>query len=318
MPVHAKAPAASSVLGGAGLIHSYIDYSVGSRNILELAKLWWKIRRLGVKTIVYLSLPRGEAAIKRDVMFFRLCGAKEIIGIPYGELGTHLYDGVAGRYESEATRLARCVSAIGDARLNESASWDLLLTEKEHSSAMSALRPIGRAAFLALGIASKKSVTDWGIENWKALMPELCREFPGHALVLLGAAEDRAAAETVAVCWEGRVLNLSGHLSPRESAAVIQRGDLFIGLDSGPMHLAASVGTPCVSIFSAHTVPGMWFPFGEGHEVIYHKTDCYGCNLVDCTHLEKKCILSISVNEVVAAAIRARERKQAAAQFQRL
>jgi ADP-heptose:LPS heptosyltransferase len=74
------------------------------------------------------------------------------------------------------------------------------------------------------------------------------------------------------------------------------------------MHLAASVGTVCVSIFSARNRPGIWFPFGNAHEVIYHKTDCFGCNLEVCTIEKKKCILSISVDEVVAAARRARDR----------
>jgi heptosyltransferase III len=310
-PVHAKAPAASSVLGESGLIHEYISYSVGTRNIIELAKLCWKIRRLRVRTMVYLTPPRGEAAVWRDEIFFRLCGVKEIIGIPRGELATHGYDPVADRCEAEASRLARCLARIGDARLGDPASWDLLLTEHERARATSALRPLNGTAFLALGIASKQSVTDWGTANWKELMPRLRLKFPEHALVFIGAKEDRSAIEGVASQWAGRSLNLSGDLSPRESAAVIQRGDLFLGVDSGPMHLAASVGTPCVSISAANRLPGMWFPFGDAHEVIYHKTECFGCNLEVCIIERKRCILSISVDEVVAAALRAVERKQA-------
>jgi heptosyltransferase-3 len=100
---------------------------------------------------------------------------------------------------------------------------------------------------------------------------------------------------------------LSSSLSPRESAAVIQQADIFLGVDSGPMHLAASVGTLCVSIFSARNLPGIWFPFGSAHENIFRKTECFGCNLGVCTIEKKKCILSISVDEVVAAARRARD-----------
>jgi heptosyltransferase III len=312
-PIHAKAPAAWSVLGESGLIHEYISYPVGTRNIIELAKLWWKLRRLKIETMVYLTPPRGKAAIRRDEIFFRLCGVQEIIGIPHGDLAIHRHDPVTDRCEAEASRLARCVEQIGDACLNDPASWDLLFTEREQRRATSALRPLHGAMFLAVGIASKKQVTDWGIENWKALMPQLRRRFPKHALVFIGANDDRSDVDDVAARWAGMSLNLSGDLSPRESAAVIQRADLFLGVDSGPMHLAASVSTPCVAIFAAHKPPGIWFPFGTTHEIIYHKTECLGCNLEVCTVERKKCILSISVDEVVAAAVRVGERNRATA-----
>ena len=42
--------------------------------------------------------------------------------------------------------------------------------------------------------------TDWGVESWKALMPSLHREFPKHALVFIGAKEDRSlSAEAAAL-----------------------------------------------------------------------------------------------------------------------
>jgi heptosyltransferase III len=315
-PVHAKAPAAWSVLGESGLIHSYISYSVSSRNISEIAKLCWRLRRLKIDTVVYLTPPRGERALRRDETFFRLCGVNQIIGVPHGELGTHRYDPVADSYEAEASRLARCLAPVGDARLDDRSSWDLVLTEEEKAHATTVLRALNGAPCLAVAIASKKQVTDWGIENWKCLMRKLHREFPGHVLVFIGAKEDRSSSDNVAAEWLGASLNLSGDLSPRESAAVMRRADLFLGIDSGPMHLAASVGTPCVSIFAAHQRPGTWFPFGKAHEVIYHKTGCFGCNLAVCTAERKKCILSISPDEVVVAAARAGARKRAAAHAQ--
>lgn len=311
-PVHAKAPAASAILEGSGLIHEYINYTVGTRNVMELSRLYWKIRRLRVARLIYLAPSRGEKAIRRDVNFFRACGVKEIIGAPLGDLGVYHYDDTTDRYESEARRLARCIARIGDARLNDPASWDLLLTENEQACAARALQPLNGTPFLALGIACKKSVADWGIENWKALMFQLRRKFPEHALVFIGAKEDRAAADEVGGCWAGKSLNLSGTLSPRQSAAVLRWADLFLGLDSGPMHLAASVGVSCVAIFAANSYPGIWFPFGDTHEVIYHKTSCFGCRLEVCSIEKKRCILSISSDEVIAAAVRAVQRRQPA------
>jgi len=318
VPVHSKAPAAVSVLGESGLTHGHMSYPVGTRNIIDLAKLLWKIRRMKVATMVYLTPPRGESAARRDERFFRLCGVKEIIGIPYGDLATHQYDPLMNRYEAEASRLARCLAQIGNARPGDPRSWNLLLTQEERMRARRALHPLQGEPFLSLAIASKVNATDWGVENWKALMPSLRREFPNHGVVFVGAKEDRCLSGEVAAKWTGKALNLSGDLSPRESAAVMQQADLFLGIDSGPMHLAASVGIPCVAIFSGRNRPGTWFPFGDAHEVIYHKTECSGCNLDVCTIEKKKCILSISVAEVVDAARRVWARKQATARCQAL
>lgn len=309
VPVHSKAAPSPSVLGESGLIDGHVSYPVGTRNIIELAKLFWKIRRLKVATMVYLSPPRSEFALRRDEIFFRLCGVKKIIGIPRGTLAIHQHEPVMDRYEAESSRLARCLAQIGDARPCDPANWNLLLTQQERMRATKALVSLEGDPFLSLAISSKVSVTDWGVENWKALMPSLHREFPRHALIFIGAKEDRSHSAEVAALWPGKTLNLSGELSPRESAAVMQKGDLFLGIDSGPMHLAASVGVRCVAVFSGRNRPGMWFPFGDAHEVIYHKTECFGCKLEVCTTEKKKCILSISVDEVVAAARRAADRK---------
>ena len=304
-PVHAKAPPASAVLGASGLVHGYLSYPIGTRNLFQLAKLWWKIRRLKVGTVVNLSPARGEVANRRDDLFFRLCGAKRIVGTPTGELANYRYDAQADRYEAEASRLARCIAEIGDARLRDPASWDLVLTEEEKSQAAAALLPLYGRTFFTLGIASKQQVTDWGVSNWKQLMPELWKKFPEHVLVFIGAKEDRAAVDEVAAQWPGTSLNLCGELAPRESAAVIKQSEAYLGLDSGPMHLAASVSTPCVSISAANKLPGMWFPFGDAHQVIYHKTECFGCNLQVCTAEKKRCILTITAEEVVRATVRA-------------
>jgi heptosyltransferase III len=308
LPIEAKAAAATVVLGESGLIHDHLNYSIGTRHAGDLAKLWLKIRRLNAKTLIYLAPSRGEQAALRDERFFRLCGVKQIIGLPLGDLATHRYDAVSGLYESEASRLARCVASLGDADLENPASWNPLLTSAEESRTAAAIAPLQGKPFLAMALASKMQATDWGIHNWRALMPGLYREFPDHAAVFIGAREDRDAIESVASEWAGQSLNLAGALPPRESACVIKRCSLFLGLDSGPMHLAASVGATCVAIFSARNLPGIWFPYGSNHQVIYHKTDCFGCNLEKCVEQQKKCIQSISTEEVIRAAVRARSR----------
>ena len=95
-------------------------------------------------------------------------------------------------------------------------------------------------------------------------------------------------------------MNLCGALTPRESAAAIARARLFVGHDSGPMHLAAAVGTPVVAIFAARNIPRQWFPYGKQHQVVYHRVECWGCGLETCIEQQKKCLMSIRVDEVMS------------------
>jgi ADP-heptose:LPS heptosyltransferase len=117
----------------------------------------------------------------------------------------------------------------------------------------------------------------------------------------VGSAEDAEVSEFVAQPWAGAKGNLCGRLTPRETAAVMEHADVFLGPDSGPMHLAASVGVPCVIAFSARGQRGVWFPAGRGHEVRYHVPECAGCGLETCTVEQKRCLTSISVEEMERA-----------------
>jgi ADP-heptose:LPS heptosyltransferase len=69
------------------------------------------------------------------------------------------------------------------------------------------------------------------------------------------------------------------------------------------MHLAAAVQTRCVAVFSARNPPGVWFPYGTQHRVLYRRVDCEGCRLNTCIVQKKKCILSITVDEVLAQVV---------------
>src|ERR1700747_84207 len=58
-PVHAKAPAASAIIGESGLVDDYMCYPIGARSPETLASLWWQIRRFHPEVLIYLTKPRG-------------------------------------------------------------------------------------------------------------------------------------------------------------------------------------------------------------------------------------------------------------------
>jgi ADP-heptose:LPS heptosyltransferase len=273
---------------------------------LELFKLWWQLRRWRPQVLVYMGPNRGAESARRDARFFRLCGVQHLIGVPLTEdMQQNRWDEAGQVFEPEGSRIARNLAELGDADLESSASWDLHLTAAEHARANEVLMPAAGRSIIAVSVGTKVQSKDWGRDNWRALLTKLAAIYPDAALALCGAPEESEASEFAAAGWrEGSrspIFNLCGLLTPRESAAVFASARIFIGHDSGPMHLAAAVQTPCVAIFAARNKPRVWFPYGRQHRVIYHRTDCWGCGLETCITERKRCLTSITVDEVVTA-----------------
>lgn len=305
MPVNVKAPPAAAILEHTGLVQGYIRYAVGTRSPDELLRLWWTVWRWRPDVLVYLGPVRGVEAAKRDQRFFKLCGIRRMIGVPVtDDMQRNLWQEAEKALEPEAARLSRNISELGDARLDDPASWDLRLTNDEKARADAALGPVAGMAMIAVSVGTKVQSKDWGRENWRALLGSVAARYPGFGLALSGAPEESEASEFAAQQWReaggGPVVNLCGKLTPRESAAAFCRARLFVGHDSGPMHLAVAVQTPCVAIFAARNKPRVWFPYGNQHRVVYHQTECWGCGLETCIIERKRCLTSISVDEVVA------------------
>lgn len=307
-PVNVKAPPAAAILEGSGLVHGYFRYVAGTRNPLELFRLWWKLLLWRPEVLVYLGARRGVQSAKRDAMFFRLCGVRQLVGVPLTEdMQQSRWFSQEEVLEPEAERLARNIVELGDAALEKASSWELRLSEAERARAREALASLGARPLFIASVGTKRQSKDWGKENWQNLLGRIAALYPGYGLALCGAAEESDASDFAAEGWRqyargedrAMVVNLCGQLTPRESAAVCERGSLFLGHDSGPMHLAAAVQTPCVAVFSARNRPRVWFPYGDRHRVIYHKVDCWGCNLETCITEQKKCIYSITVEEVL-------------------
>ena len=301
VPVAGRAVPAAAVLDGSGLVQGYFSYAARTRNVAGLLGLWWQILSWRPEVLVHLGAARGVRAARRDAWFFRLCGVRRMVGVPVTEeMQAHLPVGEGGEQERECERLLRNIAELGEVDPLAREAWDLRLDEGERGKAGFALAGLPHR-LIAVSVGTKMQAKDWGTDNWCGLMSRLAQRYPESGLVLVGSAEEREASARVAAAWGGAAVNLCGQLSVRESAAVLARVAAFAGHDSGPMHLAAAMGTPCVAVFSSRNLPRVWFPMGRAHRVLYHSVPCMGCRLETCVAEGKKCILSIAVEEVLQA-----------------
>jgi heptosyltransferase III len=304
IPASNRAAPAEAILEGTGLVDRYVKYQ-GGRDLRQLAGLRSEIRALAPHILIYLAEPRGMLSIYRDYLFFRWCGIDRIVGLPMMPRSLAPRPPAPGTtlWESEARRLGRQIASLGGINFDLAENWDLHLSPEERAEARRLLSSLGdvmtmrggHKRVVGLSIGTKQKVNDWGDESWRAVLNQLgSLDF---ALILLGGMEDRERSQRLAEGWAGPSLNLCGLISPRTSAAVLQRIDLLLCHDSGPMHLASAVGTRCVAVFSRRNPPGLWFPFGPDHDVLYPSS-------------RSGSIRSIPPRQVAAAAVRMLHRHQ--------
>ena len=309
-PSHRKTPSVESIFEGSGLIDEIIYRPLFPlKNPREMLSLAHKLRGIKASTLIYLPAgPEGRnSRIHRDLLFFHLCGLRTFFGVPK----TGEPDRVrlpSGLWEHESSRLARMLAGLSDPDLSSRPNWDLRLNEQETAWAERRIASLHVSEFLAISISSSIQAKDWPQTQWQSLMPMLRHAFPTHGLIAVGAAQDREPGNAVLSRWDGPSLNLCGMALPRQTAAVLAHSDIFLGVDSGPMHLAASQGVPCVVVFAARTLPGIWFPYGDGHQVLYRETSCSNCRLDTCVKEQQRCLTSISTLDVLEAALRVRNR----------
>jgi heptosyltransferase-3 len=131
-------------------------------------------------------------------------------------------------------------------------SYAVTKEEREKAQAFLAARGLGGAKPL-VGLQVRafptKAWRDWPIPHFAGLCRRIVERWPGAHFLLFGGAEDRPRTEELAALLPGRATSLAGELTLRDSAAVMERLHLFIGLDSGPTHIAGAFDVPLVGLY---------------------------------------------------------------------
>ncbi|MEW6324597.1 MAG: lipopolysaccharide heptosyltransferase II [Nitrospirota bacterium] len=142
----------------------------------------------------------------------------------------------------------------------------------------------------------------WSTKRWPA--ERFARAADGAAargwrVIVVAGAGQAGQAEAAVGLMQRRVLNLAGGTTLPQLAALLRRAAVLVTNDSGPMHLAAAVGTPVVAMFGP-TDPRKVGPYGSGHAVLMASVDCSPCRRQRCVQ-DGACMKAIDVEEVLKA-----------------
>lgn len=143
----------------------------------------------------------------------------------------------------------------------------------------------------------------WPKENFAKAADILIKDI-GIRVVLFSTVEEAGIGEGIKRIMKNGLIFLCGNTTLQDLAALFKNASLVISNDSGPVHIASSVGTPVISIFSRNESglsPKRWGPLGEKNVVIHKDVGCEKCLAHKCKK-DFLCIKAIGVDEVVDAA----------------
>jgi ADP-heptose:LPS heptosyltransferase len=222
---------------------------------------------------------------------------------------------VMGRDQYESERYLELAYALGVRRGSIDSEPSLVVTEAARQRARAHLEPLGVRpgvpyVVVHAGTSAVLSWKQWGVDRFTEAILKLAERHP-HAFVLVGAPDERESLEplraTLAERLGSRFVDLVGATDIPTLAAVVERADLLVGNDSGPMQIAVALRVPTVVPWGPSDLPRN-APRGSLHTVLFKQLPCAPCyhmpgdSKVHLCTIDRKCLRDIEVDEVVDAA----------------
>jgi len=153
---------------------------------------------------------------------------------------------------------------------------------------------------IALNLGTTWRTKQWDTTNFAAVIQQIAHLAPDVRIVLTGSSNALALVEALPTSLP--IINLVGKTSILQLGALLERCEVCLTCDSGPMHIAAAVGTPTVALFGP-TDPVRHRPYSNGHEVVEKSVSCRPCYKRTCQRQDTPhlCMKEISIGEVVNA-----------------
>ncbi|MEP6934790.1 MAG: glycosyltransferase family 9 protein [Nitrospirota bacterium] len=156
-------------------------------------------------------------------------------------------------------------------------------------------------SWVAMNVSARWPTKRWPAASFAEVADRLQQEGCG-AVVLIGGSDERAEVIAVSGTMKTPAIDLAGATTVGLLPALLSRASLLITNDSGPMHIAAAVGTPVVALFGP-TSAARTGPYGAGHGVLTGKVPCSPCFSRICHNPSPlECLRTVSPEQVLAAA----------------
>ena len=297
------APGARELIRPGGLVDSLMVYHKP-----DIAT--WAGRKRLLKTIrsqrfdLFIELSNILAPFRQvlqSMMLARLAGCRYAAGFQVGaSLWFPRTQALHVAFRQESDRLFDTLRGIPD--LNPNQAERLPASPADHSFVRELLERHGISAndrTVVMHVGGKRPANCW-FEDRYAAVADWIQTCCGIRVVLTGVPSDRERIDQVRFHMRSEPAIVCGQLDLLQMAALLERSCLYVGNDTGPMHIAAAMGTPVVAIFSARDFPRQWYPHGRGHVVLRRDVPCSPC-FKDVCDRGLICLDRIQVEDVLRA-----------------
>lgn len=173
------------------------------------------------------------------------------------------------------------------------------------------LQPVVRAEHpvrVVMHVSAVERKREWPVDHWRRLVDHVLRELPGSTVTLVGGPTDLSRHAEILSGFGERARTVAASTPLGELPALLDANDLFIGSDSGPAHIAGSIGLPVV-VVSPHPADGdpahansptRFRPGGDRTVVVQPAHATHPCGHY-CASSVAHCIAQVSLDDVVKA-----------------
>ncbi|HUU06277.1 MAG TPA: lipopolysaccharide heptosyltransferase II [Patescibacteria group bacterium] len=241
-----------------------------------------------------------------SALLFRLAGIRSCSGYNRDGRGWLLSDKIPFKKNLDHHQYyyMNLIEHLVGKKISPRVATGLVVAQEESEWAAGWLEEQGigtRSSFLAIApAAAYGSAKAWLPERFRQVIVSWQKTNPDCSILLLGGWAEKEKIAAIADGLPGRVINLAGRLTLRQTIVILARCRLFIGNDSGLMHAAAALAVPLVAVFGP-TEPGKTAPIGKTYRLLHHGADCTPCLHRECP-TDHRCMSAVSSDEVLAAA----------------
>lgn len=151
--------------------------------------------------------------------------------------------------------------------------------------------------FAVLHTGARKLLRKWPLDNYIKIADYL-KGTKNWDIIFTGDNNDKEDISYISEGLSFKTYSIAGEFSLIEYATLTSKAKLFIGNESGPMHIASATGIPVIGLFGPG-VPFVFYPYGDNCKYIHHVLECNPCDQIHCVHPNNPCIARISLNEVI-------------------
>lgn len=281
--------------------YEILDHNPSVDEILIYNGLKWFIREIRSRNYDLVIDPFLTYELRQAFMTC-LAGGKYRIG--FEEAGREIFFNLRGPVASRPKRmvdhLLDLAELVGGKR--EGCVPEVFLSDAEIAWATEAFVGKGISAdelTVAIHPGAYYPSQRWSAERFGEVAKQILEQGETK-IILLGSSDEEGLLEAVKKSG-GKDIQIFSCGNIREFVALLSRCDLLVCNNSGPLHIAAALKVPTVSMIGP-TVTPLWLPYGENNLVINKALSCSPCNRAVCK--DHQCMESITVDEVFEAAER--------------